>query len=199
LAADALADQGDEPAFGILAELIVVSCFFADDEPSAAVAGIKPFRRRGGGPVGAVEAHAGAHFDERPALGKFCRFLEFNPDQGDALIVLENADGTDRYLVASFAPADGAPVSGGEDDQANHQHRRQYDGPNNDEGFFQRSIFPKRKLQRDTLVEKGRSVNQFRPRGPRGTSRDSPCVLWLGTQPIRFSKVVILWKRFILQ
>ena len=199
MAADALADQGDEPAFGILAELIVVSCFFADDEPSAAVAGIKPFRRRGGGPVGAVEAHAGAHFDERPALGKFCRLLEFNPDQGDALIVLENADGTDRYLVASFAPADGAPVSGGEDDQANHQHRRQYDGPNNDEGFFQRSIFPKRKLQRDTLVEKGRSVNQFRPRGPRGTSLDSPSVLWLWAQPTRFSKVVILWKRFILQ
>ena len=178
MAADALADQGDEPAFGILAELIVVSCFFADDEPSAAVAGIKPFRRRGGGPVGAVEAHAGAHFDERPALRKFCRCLEFNADQGDALIVLENADGTDRYLVASFGLADGAPVSGGEDDQANHQHRRQYDGPNNDEGFFQRSIFPKRKLQRDTLVEKGRSVNQFRPRAPRN-SLDSPSVLWL--------------------
>jgi hypothetical protein len=33
-------------------------------------------------------------------------------------------------------------------------------------------------LQRDTLVEKGRSVNPFRPRGPRGTSLDSPCGLW---------------------
>ena len=173
MAADAPADQGDEPAFGILAELIVVSCFFADDEPSAAVAGIKPFRRRGGGPVGAVEAHARAHFDERPALRKFCRFLEFNANQGDALIVLENANGADRYLVASFSLADRAPVSGGEDDQADHQHRRQYDGPKNNEGFFQRSIFPKRKLQRDTLVEKGRSVNPFRPaglRGPRGTA-----------------------------
>jgi hypothetical protein len=49
-------------------------------------------------------------------------------------------------------------------------------------------------LQRDTVVEKGRSVNQFRPREPRGTSLDSPSVLWLGAQPTRFPKVVILWK-----
>lgn len=174
MAADILTDHGDEAAFGILAELIVVGGFLADDESSAVIAGVKPYRRGGGGASDAVKSYARAHFDEGSALRQFCRFLVLDPDQGDPLIVLEDTDGTDRDFIASFGLADEPPVSGSEHHQADHEHRCQHDGSKNDEGFFQR-CFRKGELQRDTLVEKGASVNRLGNSQSRGLAP----VLWL--------------------
>ncbi len=137
LAANVFADEGGEAAFGILAELVVMGGFFADHDASAVVAGVKPFCGWGDGATGAVEAHARAHFDKGPALRKVRGFLVFDAYQGEPLIVLENADGTDRHFIAGFGLADSAPVPGGENRQADNEHRRQDHGGKNDESFFQ--------------------------------------------------------------
>ena len=118
LAADVFAHQVDEPALWMLAELVVVGGFLADDEAPTVIAGVEPFCGWGGGATGAVKTHARAHFDERPALRKFCRFFEFNADQRQPLIVLENANGTDRHFIAGFGLPDGAPVPGRKYNQA---------------------------------------------------------------------------------
>jgi len=138
LAANALADHGDETTFRILAELVVTSGFFTDYEASAAVTGIKPLGRRGGSSAGAVKAHARTHLHEGSALRQLCRFLVFHADQGEPLIVLKDADRTHRNFIAGFGLADGPPVSGRENDQAHHEYRRQYNRGKNDKGFFQR-------------------------------------------------------------
>lgn len=112
--------------------------FLADHEASAVVAGVEPFGRRSGSAAGAIETHARTHFDEGSALWKFYRFFEFDANQSDPLIVLEDADGADGHFIAGFSLADGAPVAGREDYQADHEHGCQHDGGKNDEGFFQR-------------------------------------------------------------
>ena len=174
LAADVLADEGDETAFGTLSKLVVVGCFLAHYEASAVVARVEPYRRRGGGPAGAVKSHTRAHFDEGPPLRKFCRFLVLDPDQGEPLIVLEDADGTDRDFVASFGLADGPPVPGGEDYQADYEHRCQHDGSKNDEGFFQCCLVG------TDCNETLSSKKPFLSTGDRTLrSRSSVLVLWL--------------------
>ncbi len=160
MVADVFTDEGDEVTFGAPSVLVVVGGFLAHHEASAVVARVEPFGRRGGRPAGAVKSHARTHFDEGTALRKFCRFLVLDPDQGESLIVLEDADGTDRDSVASFGLADGPPVSGREYYKADHEHRGQDDGSKNDEGFFQR-CFCEDRLQRDTFVEKGVPVNRL--------------------------------------
>jgi methylated-DNA-[protein]-cysteine S-methyltransferase len=160
LAADVLTDEADETALGHLAELLVVGGFLADHESSAVIARVEPFACRRCGADGAIKPHPRTHFDERTTLRKFCRFFEFHADQGDPLIVLENADGTHGHFIASFGLADGSPVPGREDHQTDHQHRRQHYGNKNNEGFLQR-CFRKAELQRDTLFEKGDSVNRL--------------------------------------
>ena len=137
LGAHTLADHSDEAAFRVLAELFVMRGFFAHDKAPAVIARIEPLTRRGGGAAGAVEAHARPHFNKGSALWKFCRLLVLHADEGDPLIVLENAHGTYRHFVAGVSLADGPPVSGRENDQADHEHRRQYNGGKNDKGFFQ--------------------------------------------------------------
>lgn len=118
LSADALAYHIRECGFWPFAELVVVGGFLGNDEASAVVAGVEPFRGGRSDSAGAVEAHAGAHFDERSALRQFCRFLVFDPDEGEPLVVLEDADRTDGNFIAGFGLADGMPISGGQDDQA---------------------------------------------------------------------------------
>jgi hypothetical protein len=138
LAANAFADHGDETTFRILAELVVMRGFFTDYEASAAVTGIKPLGRRGGGAIAAVKAHPRTHLHEGSTLRQLCRFLIFHADQGEPLIVLENAYGTHRNFIAGFGLADGPPVSGRENDQAHHQNWRQHNRGKNDKSFFQR-------------------------------------------------------------
>ena len=113
LATDALANQIGEAAFRSLAELVIVRSFLADDKPSAAIPGVKPFRARCCRSVTAVKTYAGPHLDKGSALRKFSRLLEFHADQGETLIVFEDTNGTDRHFVARFSQADGAPISGG--------------------------------------------------------------------------------------
>jgi len=137
LSADALADQVGEAAFGIFAELVVVGSFLADYEASAVVAGVEPFRGRSDSATGAVEAHAGSHLDERSTLGKICGFFVLDADQGKTLIALEHSYRTYGDLVARPGLTDGAPVSCSQDHQADHEHRRQHDGGENEESFSQ--------------------------------------------------------------
>jgi len=137
LTANAFADHGDKAAFGILAELVVMRGLFTDDDAPALVAGIEPLARGGGSAASAVEAHARAHFNKGSALRKFCRLLILHADQCDPLIILQNAHGTYRHFVASVSLADGPPVSGRENDQADHEHGRQHNGGKNDKGFSQ--------------------------------------------------------------
>src|ERR1700693_4378748 len=113
LAADTLADERDEAAFGILAELVVPGCLFAYDDAPTTITRVKPFSRRHSRSAVTVEAYAGPHLDKGSALGKFSRLLEFHADQGETLIVFEDTNGTDRHFVARFSQADGAPISGG--------------------------------------------------------------------------------------
>ncbi len=141
LAADVFAHHGHEPALWILTELVVVGGFLADDEAPAAIARIKPFRGWGGGATGAVKTHARTHFNERPALRQMCRFFEFNPHQREPLIVLENANGTNRHFIAGFGLPNGAPIPGRKYYQAQQEHGRQYDSAKNDKGFFQCWLF----------------------------------------------------------
>jgi hypothetical protein len=145
LAADALADEICKAAFRILAELVVVRGFLADHEASAMIAGVEPFRGGRRHAAGAIEAHPRPHFDERPALRKFCGLFEFHPYQRKPLIILEHSNGTDRHLIAAFGLADAAPVPGGQYPQADDEH--DHDNGDNDKGFFQRRFFPKRQLQ----------------------------------------------------
>jgi len=141
LAADVFADHVHKPAFGTFAELVVVRCFLADDEASTAVAGVEPFRGGGGDATGAVEADPRTHLDERPTLGKFRRLLVLDANQGDALVALEHANGTDRDFVAGLGLADGTPVSRSYDNKANHEYGRQHDCGKYEEGLFQRRAF----------------------------------------------------------
>jgi hypothetical protein len=53
-------------------------------------------------------------------------------------------------------------------------------------------------LQRDTLVEKGRSVNPRGSAGPAGQPGFAIRAMVMGAAD-HVAKVVILWKRFILQ
>lgn len=136
LAADVPADEVDEAAFGIFSELVVVIGFLADDEPSAAVAGVKPFRGGRGDAAATVEAHAGPHFDKRSTLRQLRRLFVLDLDQGEPLVVPEDADRTDRNFIAGRGLADGVPVSGGQGHQAHHDHWREHDGGENKEEFF---------------------------------------------------------------
>jgi hypothetical protein len=133
---DFLAHEVDEPAFRKIAELVVVGGFLADDEAPAVVAGVEPYRGGGGGAAAAVEAHASAHFDERSTLRKVCRFLIFDADQCQPLIILEDPDGADGDFIAGFGLPDAAPVPSRPDDQADYEHQRHHG--ENDKGFFQR-------------------------------------------------------------
>lgn len=126
LAADVLADQVDEAALRALAKLIVMRGLLAHHEASAMVAGVEPFCCGCGGAAAAVETYARAHFDERSALRKFCRFLVLDPNQRHALIVLQHAHGTDRDRIAGFRLADGSPVAGREY-HGDHEYRGEYD------------------------------------------------------------------------
>jgi len=137
LAADVLADEAHKSSFGSFAELVIVGRFLADYETSTAIARVEPFRRRGGGAVGAVKPHPRPHFNEWSALGKFCRLLEFNADQRDPLIVLENVQRTDGYSIPTFGLTNGSPIPCGKDRHADDQHWGEDDCGKNDEGFFQ--------------------------------------------------------------
>ena len=137
LAAHVLADQVCEATFGTLPKLLVVRGFLADHEASAVVARVEPFCGRGCDSDAAVEAHTCTHFDEGSALRKFCWFFVFDADQCDTLIVLEHAHGTDGHFVAGFGLPDGAPVAGGQNHQADHEHRREHNSGENDKGFSQ--------------------------------------------------------------
>ena len=141
MAADVLAYEIGEAAFRRFPELVVVGGFLADNRLSSAVASVEPFRGGGGGSAGAVEADAGAHFDEWAALRQFGRVLVLDAHQGQTLVVPEDADGADENGVAGGGLSDGAPVSGGHDHQADHQHRGQHDGGENKDGFFQCRVF----------------------------------------------------------
>ena len=138
LAADVFADQVGKAAFGVLAELIVVRGFFAYDEASAVVAGVKPFGRGSGSAAGTVEAHAGAHFHKWSTLRQFRRFLVLDSDQRQSLIVLKDAYRTDGDFVPAIGLTDGVPVSSGPDHETHHENGREHNGPENDKCFFQR-------------------------------------------------------------
>src|SRR5271157_986094 len=140
LAANALADHLREAALEVFAELVVAAGFLADHAPTAAVARVEPFRGRGGDAIRAVEAHAGAHLDERPALRQLRRLFVFHADQGDALVAFEYANGTDGDSVSGFGLSNGAPVSGGQHCQADYQHRSQHDCGEDEEGLFQAGL-----------------------------------------------------------
>lgn len=122
-----MADEAGESAFGGLAELIVVRGLLADNAAAAAVAGVEPFAGGSGGSGGAVEANAGTHLDEGSALGKLGGIFELDADEGDALIILKLANGADGDFVAGLGLADGMPVAGGEENEADHQDGGKYD------------------------------------------------------------------------
>ncbi len=176
LAAHALAYHGDETAFRILPELLVAGGFLTDDEPSAVVARVEPFRRRDSGAIGAVEPHPRPHFDERSALRQFWRFLVFDPNQGNALIVLENTDGTDGYCVSGFGLANRPPIPGGEHHQADYYRWRKDHGGEDDQGFLQRLSFRKRECN-ETLSSKKAILSTGSGTWNLRLARDKP-VVW---------------------
>lgn len=112
LAANALADQICESAFRRLAELVIMRRFLADYKASAAIARVEPLGRGRHIAVSAIESDAGSHLDKRSTLGKLRWFFVFHTNQGRTLVVLQNADGTDRDFIAVSGLADSAPVSG---------------------------------------------------------------------------------------
>jgi hypothetical protein len=136
LSTDALAYKVSETTFGGLAELIVMGSFLADDEAPAVVARIEPFGGGGGDAARTIETDTGAHLDEGSALRESCRLLVFDADQGNALIVFEDARRADGDLVASFSLADGMPISCGAQSESNQQHWRERYYGKNEEGFF---------------------------------------------------------------
>ena len=130
------ADEIGEVAFGSFAELVVMRGFLADDEASAAVAGIEPFGGGDGGAAGAVEADAGAHLDEGSALRELGGVFVVDADQGHALVILEFVHRADGDSVAGSGLSDGTPVVGGQKDKAEDEHGSQNDGGENEEGFL---------------------------------------------------------------
>jgi hypothetical protein len=117
-----------------------VGGLLADDESSAVVATVEPFRGRYGTAASAIKTHSCAQFDEWAALGKLGRVSVFDPHQRRALIVSEYADGTDGDLVPGFGLSDGLPFSGGTN-ECHYQDGRE-DYREDEEGFFQ-CKFPK--------------------------------------------------------
>ena len=122
-----IVDQFCEAALGALPKLVVVRGFLADHEASASIARLEPDGCGRRGSTAAIEAYPRAHLDERSALREFGRFFVFDAYQGQALVVLEDANGADRDLVSSFSLPDGVPVSGSQN-QTDHKHGRQDHG-----------------------------------------------------------------------
>lgn len=137
LATDALADQVGKAAFRVLAEFAVVRSFFADDVAAAVIAGVEPHGGRGGDASRAVEVDTGTHLYERSSLRQMGGIFVFDANQGDALVLLENADGADRHGVAGTGLSDRVPFPRGDRGKTEHQHRGQHDGGEDEEGFFQ--------------------------------------------------------------
>ena len=142
LATDALANQIGEAAFRSLAKLVVMRSFLADDKPSAAIAGVKPFRARCCRSVAAVKTYAGPHLDKRSALRQFRRSLVLDPHQRSSLVAFQHPHRADRDRIPGFSLSDSAPLSRSQQ-KADHKHRSRHDGGEDEEGFFQRSNDPK--------------------------------------------------------
>jgi hypothetical protein len=129
LAAHTLADQIDEAALGRFAKLIVIFRFLADNETTAVVTAVEPFRCGSGETVGAVKPDSRAHFDKRSALRQLRRLFEFPTHQSRSLIILENTDRAHRDFVAGFGLSDRAPVSGSQKEahcKYRGEHHRSY-------------------------------------------------------------------------
>jgi len=116
--------------------LIVVAGFLADHESSRMVSGIEPFASGRRLSARTSKPHPGPHFHEWPALGERRRLLIFDPDQRQALIVLEDSYRTDRNLITSLGLADSSPVSGRQN-KIHHQNRGKDHGSEDEEGFSQ--------------------------------------------------------------
>lgn len=142
--ADVLADQLPKPAFGWLAELIVVVRLLADYEAPAVVPSVKPFGRGIRRPAGAIDSHPRPHLNEWATLRKLRRILVLDPHQRRPLIVLEYPDRADGHFVSRFRLSDHPPLSSGQDER-NHQDGRERYRENEEEGFFQ-CKFPKQQF-----------------------------------------------------
>jgi len=142
LAADVLADQIGEAAFGVFAEVGVVGGFLADDVVSAAIAGVEPLRGGYSQSTCAIKADAGAHLDEGSALRETGGFFVLDANQGYPLIIPGDMDGAHGDGVARAGLSDGVPLAGGYGSQAKDQNRRQYNGNEDKEGFFQSRAYP---------------------------------------------------------
>lgn len=140
LAADILADEVDEAAFGSLAELIVAGSFLADHKPAAMVATVKPQGRRSRSAARAVKPHPSPEFDEGTALREVRRVFVFYAHQRRTLILSEYTDRTHRDLISGLGLSDLLPLSRCTDECNQQNGRKRY--RKYEEGLFQ-CKFPK--------------------------------------------------------
>jgi hypothetical protein len=134
--ADVAAYQLEKAALRCLSKLIVAARLLADNEPSTAVAGVKPFGRGSRLSASAVESNARPHLYERSTLWKLYRSVIFHPHQRRSLVILQNAHRTDVHLVPSLSLADGAPIPRSKD-EADDENRREHNSRQDEENFFQ--------------------------------------------------------------